>query len=144
VLGNAAELAIAAATEDDDLALAALLGDGAGTGQGLNAGRSGKAIAVVTELGEERRCEELADAGEGIEDEGIGMLGEELSERGEGFRAAVNLREEELGQDADLVTIGCHGDRVGLRGRIHQVGVAAGDEVGPGIAMFSAESFKSR
>ena len=35
LLGNASKLTIAAATEDDDLALAALLGDGAGTGQGL-------------------------------------------------------------------------------------------------------------
>jgi len=144
VLGNATELAIAAATEDDDLPLAALLGDGTGTGEGLNAGRSGEAIAVVTELGEQGWGQELADAREGIEDEGIGMLGEEVSQRREGFRAAENLRQQEFGENADLVTIGRHGDRVGLRGRIHQVSVAAGDEVGPAVAMFAAESLKGR
>jgi len=144
VLGDTPELAVAAAAEDDDLALATLFGDRAGSGQGLNAGRGGEAVTVVTELGEERWSQELADAGQGIEDEGIGMLGEELSERGEGFGAAENLRQQEFSQDADLVPIGLHGDRVGLWGWIHQVGVAAGDEVRPGIAMFSAESLKSR
>ena len=89
MLGDAAELAVAATAEEDDLALAALFGDGAGTGEGLNAGRCREAVAVVPELGEECRREELANAGEGIEDEGIGVLGEELSQRREGFRAAV-------------------------------------------------------
>ena len=55
LLGNAPELTVAAATEDDDLALPALLGDGAGTGQGLNAGRCGEAITVVPELGQQSR-----------------------------------------------------------------------------------------
>jgi len=144
VLGDAAKLTVAAAAEEHNLPLATLLGDGAGTGEGLNAGRCREAIAVVTELGEEGRSQELADAREGIEDEGIGMLGEEVSERGEGFRPAANLRQEEFGENADLVAIGSDGGRVGLRGRIHQVSVAAGDEVGPGIAMFAAESVKSR
>jgi hypothetical protein len=99
---------------------------------------------VVTKLGQEGRRQELADAGEGIEEEGIGMLGEEVSQRREGFHSALNLGQEKLGQDADLVTMGYHGDGVGLRGRIHQVGISAGDEGWSGIAMFPTESLKSR
>jgi hypothetical protein len=72
---------IAAATEDDDLALPALLGDGAGTGQGLNAARCGEAIPVVTELDQQPWCQELAGTRQGLEDERIGVLGEELSQR---------------------------------------------------------------
>jgi hypothetical protein len=52
LLDNATELSIAATTEDDNLSLATLLGDGAGSGQGLNAGRRGEAVAVVAELGQ--------------------------------------------------------------------------------------------
>jgi hypothetical protein len=37
---------------------------------------------VVTELGEERWSQELADARQGIEDEGIAVLGAKLSEGG--------------------------------------------------------------
>jgi len=120
------------------------LGDRAGTGQGLHAGRSGEAIAVVTELGEQRRRQELADAREGIEEEGIGMLGEELSQGREGFRSALNLGQEKLGQDADLVAMGYHGDGVGLRSWIHQVGISPRDEGRSGIVMFATESVKSR
>jgi hypothetical protein len=143
LLGYAPELAIAAATEDDDLALTALLGDGAGTGQSLNAGRSGEAIAVVTELGQQSRSQKLAGTGQGIEEEGIGMLGEKLSQGREGLRATEYLRQEQFGQDADLVTIGCYGDRVGFWSRFHQVSVTPRDEVDPAIAMFSTESLKS-
>ena len=55
LLGYASELTIAAATEEDNLAFPALLGDGAGTGQGLNAGRCGEAITVVPVLGQQSR-----------------------------------------------------------------------------------------
>jgi hypothetical protein len=99
---------------------------------------------VVTELGEQRGRQELADARQGIVEEGIGMSGEEVSQRREGFGPTLYLRQEDLGQDADLVAMGLHGDRVGLRGRIHQVGISAGDEGGSGIAMFPTESIKSR
>jgi hypothetical protein len=81
-----------------------------------------------------------AGARKGIEDEGIGMLGEELSQGREGFRSALNLGQEKLGQDADLVAMGYHGDGVGLRDWIPQVGISARDEGGSGIAMFAAES----
>jgi hypothetical protein len=83
LLGNAPGLTVTAATEDDDLSLSALLGDRAGTGQGLNGGRCRKAIPVVAELGQQPWCQELPRSGKGIEEESIGMLGEELSQRRE-------------------------------------------------------------
>jgi hypothetical protein len=63
LLDNAAELSVAATTEDDNLSLATLLGDGAGTGQGLNAGGRGEAVAVVAELGEQSWGEEVSGSG---------------------------------------------------------------------------------
>jgi hypothetical protein len=98
---------------------------------------------VVTELGQQSRSQELAGTGQGIEDEGIGVLGEELSQGRESLGATEYLRQEQFGQDADLVTIGCHGDRVGFWGGIHQVSVTSRDEVGPAVTMFSTESLKS-
>lgn len=62
LLGDTAELAVATTAEEDNPALATLLGNGAGTGQGLNGGRSGEAIPVVTELGQE-----LAGSGQWLE-----------------------------------------------------------------------------
>ena len=98
---------------------------------------------MVTELGEQSRSQEFAGTRQGLEDEGIGVLGEELSQARESFRPTEYLRQEQFGQDADLVTIGCYCDRVGFWGGIHQVSVTSRDEVHPAITMFSTESLKS-
>jgi hypothetical protein len=74
LLNNAPELSIAAAAEDDNPSLATLLGNGAGSGQGLNAGWRGEAIAVVAELGQQSWGKEVSGSGQGIENVCIGVL----------------------------------------------------------------------
>ena len=98
-----------------------------------------EAVAVVTELGQQPWCQELAGTRQGVEDEGIGMLAEELSQGREGLRPTEYLRQQQFGQDADLVTIGCYGDRVGFWGRFHQVSVTPRDQADAAIPMFSTE-----
>lgn len=62
-MDDIAELLVAGDAEEDDFGFAAAPGDWAGTGDLLNGSRRGEALAVVAELGEQGRLEQLAGTG---------------------------------------------------------------------------------
>jgi hypothetical protein len=68
-----AELPIAGVAKANGPAFAAALGHRAGAGQGLHAGGRGEAAAVIPELGQERRGEQIFRSGKGREDCSVRM-----------------------------------------------------------------------
>jgi hypothetical protein len=78
LLGDLTEVSITGAAEVDSAAFAAALGDRASSSQGPEAGGGGKALAVVAEVGQQRRRQIVACTGQGGEDLSVWMLAEEL------------------------------------------------------------------
>jgi hypothetical protein len=142
LLDDASKLATAAAAKEDDPALAALLGDRASTGQGLDRVGGGETVAVVTKLGEEGRSQDLAGTGQGVEEESVGVLGEELGQRGEGSGTMADVTEGQFGQDADRLAVGGDGNRVRLGSGLHEVGIASGDEVVAPVLVLATKGLK--
>ena len=78
LLGGVAIGAVAGFAEADEFLVAALDGDGAGTGQGADGGRGGEAVAVVAKHDQELGGQELAGAGQRVKDGLVGVLEKEV------------------------------------------------------------------
>jgi hypothetical protein len=102
----------------------------------------GETVAVVTELGQEGRSQDLAGTGQGVKEESIRVLGEELGQPGEGSGTMADVTEGQFGQDADGLAVSGDGDGISLGSRLHEVGIASGDEVMAPVFVLTTKGLK--
>ena len=140
--GDVAELAVASVTELDEAALATLLGDGASAGEGLERGGRGKALTIITELGQEGGGEEGAGAGERVEDVGVGVLKEEMVEELLGRFLGLDEVEEQGGEENGFLLIDVGNIRSGLGIRSLKTGKGSGKFLGMGIAVVTSKGLE--
>lgn len=99
---------VAGVAEFDALLFATVFSDRASAGQGLDLSRRGKSLPMVAEFDQQTGGQQFTGARQGTEDEGLGVLGKQLSELTE--RLAVSAH---LGQELHLRTLGLHHGRLG-------------------------------
>jgi hypothetical protein len=141
-LRDAPEFLIAASPKLDDSSLATPLGDRASSGQRLNVAGGRKAITVVPELDQQAGSQEITGPGQGIKDESVRVLFEELTQLGLGLVALADLRKKELGQNRDVISVCVNNGRIGCGCRLNQVRISPRDEVWSRIVLLTAEGFE--
>jgi hypothetical protein len=130
---------VAGFAEADTTFAAALDGDRAGTGEGLNEGRGREAVAMVTEHDEQLWGQEVTGAGQGVKYRVVGVLAEELLGLADLESFVADQVKKELGQEDRFVLVGGDDDGVGLRSGQREMGVDIREKLGVGVVVGAAK-----
>ena len=98
---------------------------------------------MITELDQQTWGQEVAGPRQRIEDEGVRVLLEELTQSGLDFVPPAHLGKKKFGQDADVISICFNYGRIGFGCRFDQVCISPRDEVWSRIVLLTAEGVET-